>query len=1379
MSEDILIKGGNISIPSDKPWEIRFDSADDIILPFRGTVVIPANPTTELDFARIGIYESMFISFKYPLAVEGEATQRKFPFLRDYKNQSIITSRPTLILVADDYSYLDNLNFGQLFQDISEFYEPQFVENITISSIPRYLLIEFDSALFTGDTQLPENARPVSRNKELKLKVNTETESGLVELRTILSSLSTLSGNIRAFDQAGRQTEAYSALRALGVDKTISDQPAIDGSTIKVQFVDLHGNVLNLDTFPLSHLNITPALGGESDFEIRQFYTLNFSGAERKLNFNLKTVPGSLADGDFEYMYHLHYFCLWPGYGYKLKEIKSDSSSAKLDLIKNFDPAENTQPTFVRICIFHPQLDFQSTIGGDIKFTEYNDFDLKKHKKVVFQDNKIQFFSSENKVKIFNSGDQFFKHLYKLVKKLKTDDEYYQINWSSNPLLHLNGSMALRAITHTDTDSTTIRQQIESLRTQSIIVNIISTNKFAVWLPNRINAGAVFTNDFSVEIKPAPSIGVFEKVVHKGFVRSNTVCAWKLKVVDPDLPIRSAGQHHVLAYWKNSMGNVIDTQLDELLVTPSQEVVSINNIFPDAAFSLETDESDPPQLQIRRLDTITNITASPGLSTATGALQLIVINLASGGFYLLPIEPPGSDPTSSDVILTIASDYPEPDSQRTAIEELISTFSAGDKLLFSIGQLTTSVDSLLTEMLLTDFTEKQFSNDDIRTANIPLNNQELGGLLRSSIQKGVKVKGLYWEQYLATLTGSSSAQKGLSTNESIVNIINRSIDGSRGHAFRDRSTRDFGSWHQKATIIFKDNPSDDLFPPPASKSVICYIGGLDLTTGRWDTPLHFNKDPDRQGNPWFDVHVYINGDAAIDVMQSFKHRWKAMEAFLTPGMDDCRPVNASTELANSVSLPFRMPNPVEERIKAPKKGNAFIQINRTIPPLSCFANPAVIATTGVSISNEDGELAALESYKYATSNAKRFIFINDQYFFSLEMALLLHERLKAVDGPDFLVLAVPKNLNESKYIDPHLFQIRKMAIQVLKYGATDSSGGSGPRCGQIIPLTSSTADTDVSNKVAVMIATNQEGKDIYIHSKHYIVDDVWMSIGSANTNNRSLTFDMEMNAAIMGKKLFKGGTDIVRNQRISICRQLLGLPNAYSALLQDPYATFRLFKAIEGQEESNSFRLHPQPLMTKWLNVDYKKRTGNAAFDNEVDIVASLDLNDASFNFLTCNLLDPDGRSPDSNRLAVLTALGGIGKTAPSATANLSFTYDALCDSEIRTRISAATAVKIYIQVSITTNEEGSFITKGPFDIENYLLDISIETSAIILTGNLSGVVTIPLSTLNTIIAHVYVKDESSDTIICTAEQVFNPSTSVPAITYGSFRNVVLTLEAP
>ncbi len=199
--------------------------------------------------------------------------------------------------------------------------------------------------------------------------------------------------------------------------------------------------------------------------------------------------------------------------------------------------------------------------------------------------------------------------------------------------------------------------------------------------------------------------------------------------------------------------------------------------------------------------------------------------------------------------------------------------------------------------------------------------------------------------------------------------------------------------------------------------------------------------------------------------------------------------------------------------------------------------------------------------------------------------------------------------------------------------------------------------------------------------------------------------------------------------------------------------------------------------MTKWLNADYKKRTGNAAFDNEVDIVASLDLNDASFNFLTCNLLDPDGRSPDSNRLAVLTALGGIGKTAPSATANLSFTYDALCDSEIRTRISSATPVKIYIQVSITTNEEGSIITKGPFEIENYLLGISIETSTIILTGNLGGVVTIPLSTLNTITAHVYVKDESSDTIICTAEQIFNPSVTVPAITYGSFRNVVLMLR--
>ncbi len=1381
---DILLEAGSFSIPADAPWQVDFSGATDIILPFRGTVVVPHDPAVEPDFTMLGTHRWMFFSLMHPNS--GDAGARVFPFLRDYENKPLSTDRPVLFLVSDDHSYIDDVDFSQLFQDVSEFYDPAFRQNITNSCIPRYLLIEFTAGLFSGSNTLPESALPTSRGKEFKLKTNTDAEPGLESIRDALGSVASLGGRIRAFDQSGRQTEAYSALLTLGVDKTITGAPASEGTNVKIQFVDLHGNVLSTGAFPLDHLQITPALAGGSDFETNQFYTMAFTGSERKLAVQLETAPAALPSGDFEHMYHHHFLCIWPGKGYALKEIKRSSSATEFDLIKDFDPAEATQPTFVRICVFHPWLEFQSRVGGDIEVDTFTDHGTGlQHKQLRFADNKFLFFSARNDVALFNSGQAFFKDYHKSVAELKANDQLYQANWSSNPLAYLNGSMSARGIEITDEDKDTLRQQLETIRSLSMVLAITGRDDEALMLPAAVNGGEVFTDDFLVEVGIVPEAGEAEKLTHKGFVRNQHMYCWKLSLhTEPPLT-GTLHPHRLLAYWKDSMGNVTDTAVEELLLPPFPAVQVIGMAFPADIILLETDEADPPAMQIRRTQSLAVIRTLIGVDP-TAEMQLLVLNPASGGSYFLPLDPPTSDPTRSDVVLTTATVYAEGSAERTAIEEMLTTFSAEDELFTALVSPPSGVDDLLTDLLLTRVLPQRFSDDAIRTANMPMLNDELGGLLRAAIEKGVAVKGLYWEQNLAELTGGPSVAKGLSNNESIINVINRTVDGKRGFAFRDRSTRDFGSWHQKATVIFKEDPPTEIVAPDPGKSLTGYLGGIDLALGRWDTQLHFSKEPDRQRGPWYDIQLRIKGEATYDVLQNFKHRWKAIEAFLsTARLDDCRPVNTSTELTASVTEPFRMPNPVMEKINLPGEpgdpsdpgGNAFVQINRTIPPFSCFSEPEVEAITEISVPETEGELGSLESYKKAIQRARRFIIINDQYFFSHEIALLLHDRLVAADGPDFLIIALPKDLAESEYVDPHLFQMRKLAIRTLYYGATDTSGGTGSRCGAITPNTASGADTDVSGKVAIMTPVNRDEKEIYVHSKHLIVDDVWMTIGSANLNNRSLTYDMEINAAIIGKKLFKGGTSLVRDHRIEICRQLLGLPEASSALLQDAYATFRLFKAIEGQEESYSFRLHPLRLMTKWLDKDYLKRVGDSAFDAEVDFVAGLDFSDPSFQFLTCNLLDPDGRSRSPSRLGFLASLAGAGKTSPSATANLSFNYAPACETDIRTRLGTGNELRIYISVSITRETDSGPVTSGPFELENYQLEIATETDSIVLQGNPSGEVSIPISTIDIFEGHVQVRDETADAGLCSADHLFDPSTASPPITHGSVRSQVMTLS--
>ena len=51
----------------------------------------------------------------------------------------------------------------------------------------------------------------------------------------------------------------------------------------------------------------------------------------------------------------------------------------------------------------------------------------------------------------------------------------------------------------------------------------------------------------------------------------------------------------------------------------------------------------------------------------------------------------------------------------------------------------------------------------------------------------------------------------------------------------------------------------------ASLDVVAFLGGIDIVTGRWDTPAHRQPDPERPGSTWHDVQCKIEGKAAWDV----------------------------------------------------------------------------------------------------------------------------------------------------------------------------------------------------------------------------------------------------------------------------------------------------------------------------------------------------------------------------------------------------------------------------------------------------------------------------------------------------------------------------------
>ncbi len=131
-----------------------------------------------------------------------------------------------------------------------------------------------------------------------------------------------------------------------------------------------------------------------------------------------------------------------------------------------------------------------------------------------------------------------------------------------------------------------------------------------------------------------------------------------------------------------------------------------------------------------------------------------------------------------------------------------------------------------------------------------------------------------------------------------------------------------------------------------------------------------------------------------------------------------------------------------------------------------------------------GEFSILDSYVRALRSAQRLIYLENQFLWSPEIVPILADKLRRPPTPDFrIVLLLPAKPNN----------------------------GSDDTLGQLAALVD--ADGDAGRLLAVTIRSLSEGRDdpLYVHAKVGIVDDRWLTVGSANLNDHSLFNDTEMN----------------------------------------------------------------------------------------------------------------------------------------------------------------------------------------------------------------------------------------------------------------------------
>ena len=225
-------------------------------------------------------------------------------------------------------------------------------------------------------------------------------------------------------------------------------------------------------------------------------------------------------------------------------------------------------------------------------------------------------------------------------------------------------------------------------------------------------------------------------------------------------------------------------------------------------------------------------------------------------------------------------------------------------------------------------------------------------------------------------------------------------------------------------------------------------------------------------------------------------------------------------------------------------GDLDVQIVRTVPEKIYTATPR-------------GDFRILESYVRAIQAAERFIYIESQFLWSPEIEAVLRDKILNPPRPDFrLLLLLPSKPNS---------------------GADDTRGV----LGDLIEADDDAADDAGRLLACTLFARSRNLTDpIYIHAKIAIIDDNWLTLGSANLNEHSLFNDTEMN-------IVTRDPDLARNTRLRLWAEHLELP--LEAIPPDPTQVIdELWKPIS--KEQLERRNAGQPLTHRLVRLPHVSR---------------------------------------------------------------------------------------------------------------------------------------------------------------------------------------------
>lgn len=225
-------------------------------------------------------------------------------------------------------------------------------------------------------------------------------------------------------------------------------------------------------------------------------------------------------------------------------------------------------------------------------------------------------------------------------------------------------------------------------------------------------------------------------------------------------------------------------------------------------------------------------------------------------------------------------------------EHIYNTIFNAQKLIYISGW---SVDTTL-ELL-------RFSKDVEEDEKSP--HLALGPLLKRKAEEGVAVLLLVWDEVLSTnkllfrsqglMNTKDEATKSFFKDTKVKAAVVPRI-GRAGQMIKAPLVPTLFTFHEKMIIVdipAFDVPHTNSVVGPRTRQLAAFVGGLDLTYGRWDTPEHslFQSLQGEHANdfhnacfavgktsgprePWHDTAALVTGPVVRDLVCCFEERWR-------------------------------------------------------------------------------------------------------------------------------------------------------------------------------------------------------------------------------------------------------------------------------------------------------------------------------------------------------------------------------------------------------------------------------------------------------------------------------------------------------------------------